>query len=242
MTLNTFHLAGHGGANVTLGIPRLREILMTSSGNIKTPTMDFGFIGNSLRPELGRKFVVKFSTLYFSSIIKSVTCLEKTGKSFRRFNISINLLNFANKIKWETLKRKITRSFVQLLLIELEKIVSKSAFNDDIFRSKSRKGHKENKIDDAETFFIDESGDKIDDETDEDTEIEFEGDVERGNRKMEKSDDSISSESFDVEENDESEETNEMKKRKANDRFLEKIIFEKKKNRVTIKIKMSSEI
>ena len=23
MTLNTFHLAGHGGANVTLGIPRL---------------------------------------------------------------------------------------------------------------------------------------------------------------------------------------------------------------------------
>ena len=28
MTLNTFHLAGHGGANVTLGIPRLREILM----------------------------------------------------------------------------------------------------------------------------------------------------------------------------------------------------------------------
>ena len=39
MTLNTFHLAGHGGANVTLGIPRLREILMTSEKNIKTPIM-----------------------------------------------------------------------------------------------------------------------------------------------------------------------------------------------------------
>ena len=38
MTLNTFHLAGHGGVNVTLGIPRLREILMTA-GNIKTPSM-----------------------------------------------------------------------------------------------------------------------------------------------------------------------------------------------------------
>ena len=24
MTLNTFHLAGHGGVNLTLGIPRLR--------------------------------------------------------------------------------------------------------------------------------------------------------------------------------------------------------------------------
>ena len=39
MTLNTFHLAGHGGANVTLGIPRLREILMTASATIKTPIM-----------------------------------------------------------------------------------------------------------------------------------------------------------------------------------------------------------
>lgn len=28
MTLNTFHLAGHGGANVTLGIPRLREVFI----------------------------------------------------------------------------------------------------------------------------------------------------------------------------------------------------------------------
>ena len=39
MTLNTFHLAGHGGANVTLGIPRLREVLMTASRDLKTPTM-----------------------------------------------------------------------------------------------------------------------------------------------------------------------------------------------------------
>jgi DNA-directed RNA polymerase I subunit RPA1 len=39
MTLNTFHLAGHGGGNVTLGIPRLREIIMTGSKLLKTPTM-----------------------------------------------------------------------------------------------------------------------------------------------------------------------------------------------------------
>lgn len=35
MTLNTFHLAGHGGANVTLGIPRLREIIMTAAKSLK---------------------------------------------------------------------------------------------------------------------------------------------------------------------------------------------------------------
>ena len=39
MTLNTFHLAGHGGANVTLGIPRLREIIMTAARVPKTPMM-----------------------------------------------------------------------------------------------------------------------------------------------------------------------------------------------------------
>jgi DNA-directed RNA polymerase I subunit RPA1 len=38
MTLNTFHLAG-AGANVTLGIPRLREIIMTASKKLSTPTM-----------------------------------------------------------------------------------------------------------------------------------------------------------------------------------------------------------
>ena len=31
MTLNTFHLAGHGGANVTLGVPRLKELLTTKN-------------------------------------------------------------------------------------------------------------------------------------------------------------------------------------------------------------------
>lgn len=37
LTLNTFHLAGHGAANVTLGIPRLREIIMSASKVPKTP-------------------------------------------------------------------------------------------------------------------------------------------------------------------------------------------------------------
>lgn len=43
MTLNTFHFAGRGDMNVTLGIPRLREILMTASMKLKTPNMDIPF-------------------------------------------------------------------------------------------------------------------------------------------------------------------------------------------------------
>jgi len=39
MTLNTFHFAGRGEANVTLGIPRLRELLMAAARKIGTPVM-----------------------------------------------------------------------------------------------------------------------------------------------------------------------------------------------------------
>ena len=39
MTLNTFHFAGRGEANVTLGIPRLRELLMAASRKLLTPVM-----------------------------------------------------------------------------------------------------------------------------------------------------------------------------------------------------------
>ncbi|XP_032517861.2 DNA-directed RNA polymerase I subunit RPA1 [Danaus plexippus] len=46
MTLNTFHFAGRGDMNVTLGIPRLREILMTASAQLKTPNMDIPFLPN----------------------------------------------------------------------------------------------------------------------------------------------------------------------------------------------------
>lgn len=43
MTLNTFHFAGRGEMNVTLGIPRLREILMTAGQSIKTPNAEVSF-------------------------------------------------------------------------------------------------------------------------------------------------------------------------------------------------------
>ncbi|QDZ25257.1 subunit A of DNA-directed RNA polymerase I [Chloropicon primus] len=43
MTLNTFHHAGRGEANVTLGIPRLRELLMTATKEIKTPFIKVPF-------------------------------------------------------------------------------------------------------------------------------------------------------------------------------------------------------
>jgi DNA-directed RNA polymerase I subunit RPA1 len=54
MTLNTFHFAGRGEMNVTLGIPRLREILMMASKNIKTPSMEIPFLKQSTERKLER--------------------------------------------------------------------------------------------------------------------------------------------------------------------------------------------
>ena len=43
MTLNTFHLAGKADVNITLGIPRLRELLLTAPTAVKTPSMTIPF-------------------------------------------------------------------------------------------------------------------------------------------------------------------------------------------------------
>lgn len=51
MTLNTFHFAGRGEMNVTLGIPRLREILMMASKKINTPSMEIPLHEHLKNPE-----------------------------------------------------------------------------------------------------------------------------------------------------------------------------------------------
>ena len=83
MTLNTFHLAGHGGANVTLGIPRLREIIMTASQNIKTPSMTV-----KLQPSVTRgqaqRLAARLRRLQLQELLHhaqgGITVTEKLGK------------------------------------------------------------------------------------------------------------------------------------------------------------------
>ena len=74
LTLNTFHLAGHGSVNVTLGIPRLREILMTASATIKTPTMTLPF-KQSLKE--ANEFKNKIKKISFKDLVKKIKIIEK---------------------------------------------------------------------------------------------------------------------------------------------------------------------
>ncbi|GMY21727.1 DNA-directed RNA polymerase I subunit 1 [Fagus crenata] len=69
--LNTFHLAGRGEMNVTLGIPRLQEILMTAASDIKTPVMTCPFqVGRS--KEDASCLADKLKKITVADIIKSM--------------------------------------------------------------------------------------------------------------------------------------------------------------------------
>ena len=73
MTLNTFHLAGRGGANVTLGMPRLKEILMTTPSNIKTPLMTVYFNKDAdISVERMQKWANSFEKIRLNEVIKEV--------------------------------------------------------------------------------------------------------------------------------------------------------------------------
>jgi len=73
MTLNTFHLAGHGAGNMTLGIPRLKEILMTTPHNIKTPIMKIYFREDvKVDYDKCQKFANKFQKLKLADVVKQI--------------------------------------------------------------------------------------------------------------------------------------------------------------------------
>ncbi|KAI0089112.1 beta and beta-prime subunits of DNA dependent RNA-polymerase [Irpex rosettiformis] len=75
MTLNTFHFAGHGAANVTLGIPRLREIVMTASRKPKTPSMTM-LVRSDIVDEDVNAFCKKAGRLTLAQVVDKVTVKE----------------------------------------------------------------------------------------------------------------------------------------------------------------------
>lgn len=79
MTLNTFHLAGHASKNVTQGIPRLREILMTASAIISTPSMTL-YPRSNITSEQAEVFTKKISQTPLGYIVDSIVVEERVGR------------------------------------------------------------------------------------------------------------------------------------------------------------------
>ncbi|KAJ1302520.1 hypothetical protein OPQ81_002837 [Rhizoctonia solani] len=95
MTLNTFHFAGHGAANVTLGIPRLREIVMTASTKPKTPTMTLPLLTSSSTPhpptaEQITLFTKHASRLTLAAVTSHITVRESLSNARRTYAVQIS--------------------------------------------------------------------------------------------------------------------------------------------------------
>eukprot|EP00903_Cladosiphon_okamuranus_P015157 g14015.t1 len=128
MTLNTFHLAGHGGANVTLGIPRLREIIMTAAKTLKTPSMVVPLRDGADRPT-ANAVALRLSRLSLSQLLHNnggVVVRERlvkgdSGLWERHYAVCLKLfpsvlIKQAFQIDFKAVCRKISAVFVPNLL------------------------------------------------------------------------------------------------------------------------------
>jgi DNA-directed RNA polymerase I subunit RPA1 len=89
MTLNTFHLAGHSSKNVTLGIPRLREIVMTASANISTPSMTL-YPNSELTQDEAARFAKGISRLSLAEVVDAVSVSEDIKQDgMKRYRIRL---------------------------------------------------------------------------------------------------------------------------------------------------------
>ncbi|KAK4455581.1 hypothetical protein QBC34DRAFT_390317 [Podospora aff. communis PSN243] len=140
MTLNTFHLAGHSAKNVTLGIPRLREILMTASANISTPSMTL-VLNEELTAEDGERFAKSISILPLADVTSEATVRERVGRGIsghvvKIFNIRLRFFESAEYMKTYAISTAdvlatVEKKFVPILLSLVKKEVKKKQSSED---------------------------------------------------------------------------------------------------------------
>ncbi|KAM6952648.1 DNA-directed RNA polymerase I subunit RPA1 isoform 2-T2 [Lycodopsis pacificus] len=96
MTLNTFHFAGRGEMNVTLGIPRLREILMVASSNIKTPMMSVPVLNTKKALKRAKTLRKKLTRVCLAEVLQKVDVVEtlriEGHQKLRSFKVSFHFL------------------------------------------------------------------------------------------------------------------------------------------------------
>lgn len=131
LTLNTFHFAGRGEMNVTLGIPRLREILMMASKNIKTPSMEIPFRTDLPNVETqATKLQLKLTKCHLSNILKNIKLDRKLEENPNRqltYTLTVNCLPhklYKNEycVKPRNILNEIERNFFKLFFRAIKKI------------------------------------------------------------------------------------------------------------------------
>ncbi|XP_072112743.1 DNA-directed RNA polymerase I subunit RPA1 isoform X2 [Mobula birostris] len=99
MTLNTFHFAGRGEMNVTLGIPRLREILMVASANIKTPMMTIPVLNTKKALKKVKKLKKQLTRVCLAEVLHKIEVkdsfrVQSKVEKFRMYRIKFYFLDY----------------------------------------------------------------------------------------------------------------------------------------------------
>ncbi|OCT99221.1 hypothetical protein XELAEV_18005008mg [Xenopus laevis] len=97
MTLNTFHFAGRGEMNVTLGIPRLREILMVASSNIKTPMMSVPVLNTKKAVKRAKQLKKRLTRVRLAEVIHKLEVeetfrIEEKSQKYQVYKIRFHFL------------------------------------------------------------------------------------------------------------------------------------------------------
>ncbi len=89
---------GHGAANVTLGIPRLREIVMTASRKPKTPSMTIA-VAKGISEDHADAFARRASRLTVSQVVERVTVEEQltVNNQARRRQFTIDIMFYPER-------------------------------------------------------------------------------------------------------------------------------------------------
>ncbi|CAG0893529.1 unnamed protein product, partial [Darwinula stevensoni] len=85
MTLKTFHFAGVASMNITLGVPRLKEII-NAVRNINTPTIKTNFVKNWCLEE-AKRVKGRIDKIYLKDIVSSMTEIYTQKESFLEVEI-----------------------------------------------------------------------------------------------------------------------------------------------------------
>lgn len=133
MTLNTFHFAGRGDMNVTLGIPRLREILMMASLYIKTPSMEIPFLKQSSEnlEKTAEKLRILLNRVTVSDVLENVnikTWLTLKPSRAKNYEFTFNFLpHEAYKNQFKVKPKKIIKFMHEKFITRMFKFIEKAS-------------------------------------------------------------------------------------------------------------------
>uniref|UniRef100_T1JBE4 DNA-directed RNA polymerase I subunit RPA1 n=1 Tax=Strigamia maritima TaxID=126957 RepID=T1JBE4_STRMM len=174
MTLNTFHFAGRGDMNVTLGIPRMREILMSASEKIATPSMDIPF--RKFTVDKAEEMKLKLYRVYLNQVIDYINITDTLNidcdNRYRIYKLHFKFLRHRNyRDVYYTTPAKVLQYMEKKFIKALLKVLKECTItqgplttNETLKDKRSEKNE-----DEAEEGKNDEELDENSDEEDEDT-------------------------------------------------------------------------